>query len=283
MSQRAVTAATFGAWLVKADPQKWDIGRWLRGEVEITAWSVRDTYRLGLVRPGQPVVLWISGKARAHPAGAYALGRVLGPPETGQPDADWLDLEAAASHDLFLPMSLGLLSEPVLRQEFLEHGALRDSEVIRQPKASNPSFLTKTEYAALLDLAGEEMDITLGPHGAGFGSAEHNRRVEVAAVGVVRTALESDGWSVRSVEREYVGYDLECTRGVDVKHVEVKGVSGSRPQVLLTANEYNVAGQDPAWELHVVTDALGHPTVSVHRPDTVRRSALPLVYRVNLG
>lgn len=60
-------------------------------------------------------------------------------------------------------------------------------------------------------------------HGGGFGSVEHNRQVERAAVAEVRRQYERDGWSVVSVEAEKVGYDLKCAKETTEEHVEVKG------------------------------------------------------------
>ena len=62
--------------------------------------------------------------------------------------------------------------------------------------------------------------------GSGFGSVGTNRRVEKAAIEFVRCQHEQDGWTVRSVEAEKVGYDLRCDReGVQVR-VEVNGTPG---------------------------------------------------------
>jgi hypothetical protein len=49
--------------------------------------------------------------------------------------------------------------------------------------------------------------------GGGFGSVETNRRVEEAAIEFVTRRYEEDGWTVRSVEAQKVGYDLRCDKG----------------------------------------------------------------------
>ena len=91
--------------------------------------------------------------------------------------------------------------------------------------------------------------------GAGFGSAETNRQVEARAVEIVTKQLRADGWVVKSVESDNVGYDLECSRGKERRHVEVKGVSGDLPSCIITANEYETAKRDPKWWIHIVTQA----------------------------
>jgi hypothetical protein len=73
--------------------------------------------------------------------------------------------------------------------------------------------------------------------GGGFGSVETNRRVERAAIEFVRCRYEDDGWTVRSVEAQKVGYDLRCNRGNEQAHVEVKGTQGSDVCFIITAAE----------------------------------------------
>ncbi len=97
------------------------------------------------------------------------------------------------------------------------------------------------------------------PAGAGFGTAEENREVESAAVRFVTRKLEHAGWKVESVESERNGYDLRCKKGRRTKHVEVKGIRGSRLRFVITASEVRAALEDSDFELHVVTKALTHP------------------------
>lgn len=62
--------------------------------------------------------------------------------------------------------------------------------------------------------------------GAGFGSSTLNRRIERIAIDATIERLTRSGWTVRSRERDGVGYDLECTRATRVLRVEVKGLPG---------------------------------------------------------
>ena len=98
--------------------------------------------------------------------------------------------------------------------------------------------------------------------GAGFGSAENNKKVEKAAIEAVARQLKRDGWNVTSVESLNVGYDLLAKKGRKVRNIEVKGVSGSRPNFIITDNEASSAKSDNKWELCIVTNALAKkPTI----------------------
>lgn len=124
-------------------------------------------------------------------------------------------------------------------------------------------------------------EIVIGPSGAGFGDAATNRIVELAAM---RKAVEHyDGWDDEDVSMQKVGWDITFTRGAEVRHVEVKGVSGRRPSVLLTHNEVSRAADDPLWSLVVVTQALVAPVVHEFERDAVVDAASPYVYRADVS
>ncbi len=92
--------------------------------------------------------------------------------------------------------------------------------------------------------------------GAGFGDPAENKLVEVAAVRAVVKTYQGDGWSVRSVERDKCGFDIECTKNGSVENVEVKGVRGPAPCFIITAAEVKQAQTNPTFVLMVVTSAL---------------------------
>lgn len=91
--------------------------------------------------------------------------------------------------------------------------------------------------------------------GGGFGSAEENRLVELAAVKAVTEHFTSKGYTVRSVENEQIGYDLVVENGRRELHVEVKGVSGGVPEFVITKNEVSRSQDDLNFRLAVVTNA----------------------------
>jgi hypothetical protein len=92
--------------------------------------------------------------------------------------------------------------------------------------------------------------------GAGFGFAENNKKVEKAAIASVTRRLKHDGWKVTSVESLAVGYDLLAKQGGKKRNIEVKGVSGSKPNFIITENEASASKSDDDWELWIVTNAL---------------------------
>ena len=137
MTARAVTEDRLGAWLVKASPGPLRIEEQIRtGFAEITSRCVRPTYRAGLVRPDQPVLLWVSGNDRRHPAGIYACGHTTGS----------VDLEA---HSPEMPVRLRAVEPVIHREAILEDPTLAGIEVVRMPAGSNPSYLDTEQYQAL--------------------------------------------------------------------------------------------------------------------------------------
>lgn len=127
----------------------------------------------------------------------------------------------------------------------------------------------------------DQRTIQVSNSGAGFGDAETNRVVEAAAM---RTAITHySDWEPDDVSQRKCGWDITFRRGVDELHVEVKGVSGQRPKVLLTRNEVAVARADPQWTLLVVTRALVSPQVYEARRETMLEAVEPFVYLADLG
>jgi len=92
--------------------------------------------------------------------------------------------------------------------------------------------------------------------GAGFGDPVENKVVESAAIRAVVRAYKEDGWSVRSVERDKCGFDLECSKSGEVEHVEVKGVRASEPRFIITAGEVEQARKNAKFVLVIVTSAV---------------------------
>jgi hypothetical protein len=99
------------------------------------------------------------------------------------------------------------------------------------------------------------------------------QRVEKAAVEIVGAHFTSLGYSIRSVERDNVGWDLDATYGQHHLRVEVKGLSGAQISVELTPNEYAALRRfQHSYRLAVVTNALIAPalTVFAYSPDSGR-------------
>lgn len=146
MPTPAVTADRLGAWLLKVNPTVTDLGDDPGTALAaLTERCVRPGYRLRLVRPGQPVLLWVSGGSRACPPGIWATGTVTGPvvpPEPGAPTAT-------------LPIAVTALAEPILRTTLRADPRLAGLEVLRAPFGSNPSWVDRHQLAALRQTSAE--------------------------------------------------------------------------------------------------------------------------------
>ncbi|MEY2480243.1 MAG: 5-methylcytosine-specific restriction enzyme [Verrucomicrobiota bacterium] len=91
--------------------------------------------------------------------------------------------------------------------------------------------------------------------GAGFGTPQQNRQVERVACAAIRAYFRRRGYTVRSREKEKLGYDFDVRRQHEVLHVEVKGVSGAKLRFPVTANEIRCASIDPRFHVAVVASA----------------------------
>jgi hypothetical protein len=121
-------------WVLKTSvpPHRLQRG-WEGGTSRLLTRCLRRSYRLALMLPGQPCLLWLSGRDRP---GVHALGVLATTPreEDGGPVVD---------------VRLTLLAEPVLRADLLADPRTRDAEVLRMPAGSNPSWLSPGQFAAI--------------------------------------------------------------------------------------------------------------------------------------
>ena len=100
---------------------------------------------------------------------------------------------------------------------------------------------------------------------------------------LVASEYVKQGWTPHDVSGLKVGWDITMRRDGEKVHVEVKGVSGSKPVVLLTRNGASTAGSDSLWRLAVVTQALASPTLTEYERKQVLSASIPHVFRVQLG
>ena len=110
--------------------------------------------------------------------------------------------------------------------------------------------------------ASAENDASRAQAGAGSVDSAENRLVESAAIRAVVKDYESRGWSVRSVERDKCGFDLECMKNGTVEQVEVKGARGTELCFRITAGEVEQARTNTKFVLAVVTSALSAPKLT---------------------
>ncbi|KAA1398198.1 DUF3883 domain-containing protein [Aeromicrobium ginsengisoli] len=117
---------------------------------------------------------------------------------------------------------------------------------------------------------------------ARFSGVTESRAVEIIAMSFVCGQYAVDGWIVEDVSALGLGWDITATKGPRVRHIEVKGVSGPIPKVLITQAELQAAGHDLDWVLSVVTNALTSPTAREYHPGDIRKFAVPLAYEADL-
>ena len=143
-----LTPGDVACWVLKSTrpPAAIDAG-WRPGAARSLTHCVRRSYRLELMAAGQPCLLWLSGRDRP---GVHALGSVEGPVQ---------DDDGGPA----VPVRLTLLREPVPRAELLGDPRMEDAEVLRMPAGSNPSWLSRAQFDAVLDRAPV---VGLGPWGA---------------------------------------------------------------------------------------------------------------------
>ncbi|MGI3779441.1 MAG: EVE domain-containing protein [Janthinobacterium lividum] len=152
---QAITRATLGAWLLKANPAVWDVRRFLAdGETRLTSWSVHRGYRSALMRPGDRVVFWLSGPGTGGlTRGVWGLGHVVAEAESWA-DAErgwWLDDAARQALRARVEVDVPLLDHPVAAAE-LRAAGITDLEVQRVPQMANPSWVSRPQLAALQEV-----------------------------------------------------------------------------------------------------------------------------------
>ena len=270
-----VAGKPLGAWVLKCNPKVYDLAAYKSsGETWVDDWTVADNYRSALMDEGQPVVLWMTGSSKTSPPGIWGVGWVTAPSEwsawLSPEDLEggfWVDEDKAMAARYFAHVDIDLFDDPIPRSIIANHPTLSRSEIFTAPQVSNPSVLTIEEFEAIQDIVGAWPDrpespppgrtVTVAAGGAGFGDPETNRVVEQRAMEAVADHYEALGYRTVDVSAQNCGWDLTMQRGRQrERHVEVKGVSGFKPQVLLTRNELETAKSDEQWELAIVTRAL---------------------------
>jgi hypothetical protein len=146
------------AWLFKANPDVWDVLAFLRSGADVDSWRMAPSYRVDLVAPGQPAVLWVTGPANGpHVPGVWAVGEISGEviEDVGDPDDD-MGRDQGARHPVrpHVEMSMTVLAEPVSRMDLVEDPRFAEAEIVRRPRMGSPVALRPVELEAILDRAG---------------------------------------------------------------------------------------------------------------------------------
>ncbi|RBY88260.1 hypothetical protein [Blastococcus sp. TF02A-26] len=129
-----LSPADVACWVVKSSrpPEQIDPA-WEAGSARRLDRCLRRSYRLDLMRAGDPCLLWVSGRTAP---GVHAVGVLAdGPAEaTGGPE---------------VALDLTLLADPVPRAELLADPVAAGAEVLRMPAGSNPSWLSPDQFAVV--------------------------------------------------------------------------------------------------------------------------------------
>ncbi|MFN8050929.1 MAG: EVE domain-containing protein [Acidimicrobiales bacterium] len=132
------------AWLFKANPVVWDVVGAIRAGEPIDAWPMVDNYRVDLVHPGHPCVLWVTGGRNAPTTGVWGIGEVSSEPYV-QPSS------RNESEQPWVGLDLDLLDAPVRLRELVADERFGRCEIVRAPRVSSPVALTADEFTAILD------------------------------------------------------------------------------------------------------------------------------------
>lgn len=146
-----------GGWLFKANPDVWDVLTFLRSGTEVDSWRMARSYRVDLLRPGQPAVLWVTGAADArHTAGVWAIGEIAGEvyEDVGDPaDPLWRDRSAQRQVRPHVELAMTVLPTPVPRSEVRDDPRFAGAEIIRRPRMGSPVALRPGELDVIRELA----------------------------------------------------------------------------------------------------------------------------------
>jgi hypothetical protein len=139
--KRTATGVEIGAWMLKANPDVWDVlGHLAAGRV-IDEWGVADGYRAALMTPGDRCFLWVTGPRNATwTPGVWAAGTVTGRP-----------VHAGERGRLRVDLDVHGLRPPLPRAELKADPRFAMAEVLRVPRMGNPLILTPGEVAAIDD------------------------------------------------------------------------------------------------------------------------------------
>lgn len=141
LDNRRVRLDELGAWLLKGNADHTDLANQFDRDPRVTRWCVQPNYRLHLMRAGQPILFWASGSRRRDVRyGIWGFGELTGPAQHDADHAGW-----------WVPLHLTIADEAerLPRETLRADPRLADLEVLRQPQAANPSFVTVRQLAAI--------------------------------------------------------------------------------------------------------------------------------------
>lgn len=207
-------------------------------------------------------VVWIvsAPKGLLHLYGRIVVSSIR-PDETAGFEANCVTASAEPMRQISLVEEAGKLvfDSPLGKNNLRVKRGVIDAQQLRSMRKLSPMtaklFAGKWGSGMANRDAESTVPVITANKGGGFGDSEENRVVEELAVRFVTKHYQELGWLVRSVEADKVGYDLECAKGKQTLRVEVKGVSGTKPEFIMTKNEIAAAETNPDFMLALVTEA----------------------------
>jgi hypothetical protein len=145
------------AWMLKANPDVWDIIGWAADHDWIDGWRLVDSYRVPMMKPGDLCFLWVTGAAGAdYEPGLWASGIVTGDAaeHTGGGSL-WVDSVEQGKRRPYIPLNLRILDEPIARTDLASDPRFESAEIIRQPQMGNPLVVTPEELDAIEERIGD--------------------------------------------------------------------------------------------------------------------------------
>jgi hypothetical protein len=140
-----------GAWLLKANPRYFDIEGALAAGERIDSWRLAQSYRVELITEGDRVVLWVTGSRR----GICAMGLVTGTPTPSVGGSSfWQDEDEKGKARPYLPISVSPI-EKLTESELVRDERFDSAELITARQMGNPSYLTRLQCEAVIDLLDE--------------------------------------------------------------------------------------------------------------------------------
>ncbi|MFF0814261.1 EVE domain-containing protein [Rhodococcus sp. NPDC003318] len=161
----AISRHDVGCWIVKSNPAVFDYHGSVADEAEPAVhpsrWSVSAASRRpALIRQGDLVALWLTGSRNP---GIYEFGRVTSDGALDWPDGfdavPAVDVERAAQPCLGVEYDAVRLTRATYlpREVIKQTPELQLCEQLRAPRMSNPSYLTRSETAALACLLADRV------------------------------------------------------------------------------------------------------------------------------
>ena len=135
--------------MLRCRPTVWDLDAVRRNPGRVP-FALARTYRRHLLKVGDPVFLWIGGGGAE--SGLGATGSVVAPATDRVEPALWRDPERAAADQPYADIALEFLPAPIAPRDVRAVAALVGLELLRTPRAGNPTIVRDGELRALQDL-----------------------------------------------------------------------------------------------------------------------------------